>query len=65
VTNGYLDEVPVKEVRRFEKDFLHFMQIEGHSFYRKLEETRFLDQDLIKQLHDLTAQFRQRFKVTV
>jgi F-type H+-transporting ATPase subunit alpha len=65
VTNGYLDEVPVKEVRRFEKDLLHFLQIEGHSFYRKLDETRFLDQELTKELHELTAQFRQRFKVTV
>jgi F-type H+-transporting ATPase subunit alpha len=65
VTNGYLDEVPVKEIRRFERDFLHFMQIEGHSFYRKLEEIRYLDREMTKELHELTAHFRQRFNVTV
>ncbi|HYH02272.1 MAG TPA: F0F1 ATP synthase subunit alpha, partial [Bacillota bacterium] len=27
MTNGYLDEIPVSEIRRFERDFLHFMQI--------------------------------------
>ncbi|HEY8464691.1 MAG TPA: F0F1 ATP synthase subunit alpha [Bacillota bacterium] len=64
VTNGYLDEIPVGEIRRFEKDFLHFMQIEGQSFYRRLEEIRFLDNTLTKQLHDLTSRFRDRFTVT-
>lgn len=64
VTNGYLDDIPLNEVRRFENDFLHFMQIEGQSFYRKLEEQRFFDHELTQQLHDLTNRFRKRFTVT-
>lgn len=63
-TNGYLDEVPVDEIERYEDDFLHYMQIEGQSFYRRLEETHFLDQDLIKQLNGLANRFKERFTVT-
>jgi F-type H+-transporting ATPase subunit alpha len=64
ITNGYLDEVPVTEVRRFEKDFLHFMQIEGSGFYRRLEEAKAFNPETTRQLHDLAKQFLQRFTVT-
>jgi F-type H+-transporting ATPase subunit alpha len=64
ITNGYLDEIPLHEVRRFEYDFLHFMQIEGNTFYRQLETNQFFDAGLTEQLHKLTAQFCQRFTVT-
>jgi F-type H+-transporting ATPase subunit alpha len=64
ITNGYLDEVPLHEVRRFEYDFLHFMQIEGSAFYRRLEAKQFFDTELTNELHKLTAQFCRRFTVT-
>lgn len=64
VTNGYLDEVPISEIRRFEKDFLHYMQIEGQSFYQKLKETNFLDKELLNELNQLGTRYRERFTVT-
>lgn len=64
VTNGYLDDVPVNEIRRFEKEFLRFMQIEGQAFYKDLETKRFLDQELMDQLSKLLSSFRERFSVT-
>jgi F-type H+-transporting ATPase subunit alpha len=64
ISNGYLDEIPVTDVRRFEKDFLNFMQIEGSAFYQRLKETKAFDSELTQQLHDLTKQFQQRFTVT-
>ena len=64
VTNGYLDEVPVGEVRRFEKEFLHFMQIEGEAFYKKLDEKKALDKELTDELVTLVKRFQERFKVT-
>jgi len=64
VTNGYLDEVPVNEVRRFEKDFLHFMQIEGQTFYQKLKEAQMLSKELTEELHRLAGRYRDRFTVT-
>jgi len=64
VTNGYLDDVPVNDVRRFEKDFLHFMQIEGQAFYQKLKESQMLTKELTEELHRLAGRYRERFTVT-
>jgi len=64
VTNGYLDEVPVNEVRRFEKGFLHFMQIEGQAFYQKLKEAQMFTKELTEELHRLAGRYRDRFTVT-
>lgn len=64
VTNGYLDQVPVNEVRRFEKDFLHFMQIEGQEFYQKLKEAQMFTKELTDELHRLASRYRERFTVT-
>lgn len=64
VTNGYLDNVPLGDIRRFEKDFLHFMQIEGQSFYRRLKELNYLDQGLLEELKQLASRYRERFTVT-
>lgn len=64
VTHGYLDEIPVSEVSRFEKDFLHYMQIEGQLFYGKLKETYNLDDELTEELIKLADRYHERFTVT-
>ncbi|HOJ77684.1 MAG TPA: F0F1 ATP synthase subunit alpha [Bacillota bacterium] len=64
VTNGYLDDIPVNEIKRFEKEYLRFMQIEGQAFYKALEKKRFLDQELTEELSRLLSSFRERFSVT-
>ncbi|TCL63021.1 ATP synthase F1 subcomplex alpha subunit [Hydrogenispora ethanolica] len=62
VTNGYLDDIPIDEIRRFEKEFLHFMSMEGQDFYKKLQETKALDQESISKLVTLIKEFKDRFK---
>ncbi len=63
-TNGYLDDLALDEVRRFEKEFLRFMQQEGENFYNKLSETKKLDQDLTNELVNSITKFKDRFKAT-
>lgn len=63
VTQGFLDDIPVEAIRRFEKDFLYFMQIEGQSFYKRLKEIRFLDKALTEELTELIIRFKERFKI--
>ncbi len=62
VTQGFLDDVPVESIRRFENEFLHFMQIEARTFYRRFEEIRFLDKTLTEELKKLIIRFKERFK---
>lgn len=63
VTHGFLDDIPVEAIRRFEKEFLHFMQIEAGTFYRRFQEIRFLDKGLTEELTKLINRFKERFKV--
>lgn len=62
VTQGFLDDLPVESIRRFEKDLLHFMQIEAQPFYRRLDEIRFLDKALTDELTKLITRFKERFQ---
>lgn len=65
VTQGFLDDLPVDSIRRFEKEFLHFMQIDARAFYRRFKELRFLDKALIDELTRLVDRFKERFKVQI
>jgi len=63
VTNGYLDDLQISEIRRFEKEFLQFMKIEGESFYKRLKELNALDKVLTEELNTLIKKFKERFKI--
>ncbi len=63
VTNGYLDDLEISEIRRFEKEFLQYMKIEGETFYKRLEETKALDKELTDQLKGLITRFKERFNL--
>lgn len=65
VTNGYIDDLQINEIRRFEKEFLQFMKVEGESFYKQLEDTKTLDQNLINDLIELIKKFKERFKAQI
>ncbi|HEX3044283.1 MAG TPA: F0F1 ATP synthase subunit alpha [Bacillota bacterium] len=62
VTNGYLDDIAIPEIRRFEKELLQYMKAEGASFYKRLEETKAFNQDLYQELNALLKGFKERFK---
>ncbi len=63
-TNGYLDDLKLNEVSRFEKEMLQFMKLQGNEFYQKLTETKALDQELTNQLNILLKNFKERFQPT-
>ena len=64
VTNGYADDLELNEIKRFEKEFLHFMQLEGESFYKQLKDKRAFDKGLTDELINLITRFKERFKAT-
>ena len=64
VTNGFMDDVEIPEIKRFEKEFLHFMQSEGESFYKKISEKRAFNDELTAELNNLISRFKERFKAT-
>ncbi|MFH1335534.1 MAG: F0F1 ATP synthase subunit alpha [Candidatus Zixiibacteriota bacterium] len=61
-THGYLDDVPLDAVRRFEKEFYPFMEKEypdvGHSIFNSKD----LDENTEKKLNEAIRKFKAQFK---
>jgi F-type H+/Na+-transporting ATPase subunit alpha len=61
-TEGYLDDVPVEDVRRFETEFLDDIQISHAGIYDAIRETGELSDDTAVALKDAIIEFRSRFE---
>jgi F-type H+/Na+-transporting ATPase subunit alpha len=63
-TEGYLDDVPVEDVRRFETEFLEDIQLSHAGIYDTIRETGQLSDDTVVALKDAITEFRARFEKT-
>jgi F-type H+-transporting ATPase subunit alpha len=63
-TQGYLDDVPVGDVDRFEREFLDFVQRQQGGLYDSIRETRDLTDDTASGLKDAVDEFRKGFEVS-
>jgi len=61
-TEGYLDDVPVEDVRRFETEFLEELARSRSGIYDAIRETGVLSEDTITALKDAIGQFRSTFE---
>ncbi len=62
VTNGYLDQLAIEEIRDFEKGLLQYLDREGKSFYQKLEESKALNEELTDELKELVEHFQDNYQ---
>ena len=62
-TNGYLDIVPVADVRRFEAEFLDFVGRSHQGIYDAITQSGKLGDDTIEQLKAAIAEFAKQFQV--
>ncbi|TDD20180.1 F0F1 ATP synthase subunit alpha [Nonomuraea diastatica] len=60
-TTGELDEVPVDDVRRFETEFLDFLQSSHKGILDTIRETNELTDDTMTALKDAIAEFKKGF----
>jgi F-type H+/Na+-transporting ATPase subunit alpha len=60
-TTGELDEVPVEDIRRFEGEFLDFLQAGHKGIYDSIRETRDLPDDTVTALKDAVTEFKKGF----
>ena len=63
-TQGYLDDVPVGDVDRFEREFLDFVQRQQGGLYDSIRETSDLTDDTASGLKDAVDEFRKGFEVS-
>ncbi len=62
--NGYLDEIPVQHVQRFERDFLEMMELKHRNLLNEIGEKKDLSESLQQQLHAIAKEFVAAFKVS-
>jgi F-type H+-transporting ATPase subunit alpha len=60
--NGFLDDIPVPEVRRFEKEMLSFLEMRHPGILKNLREKRVIDETLKPQLENAIREFKGGFK---
>jgi F-type H+-transporting ATPase subunit alpha len=63
-TNGYLDDVPLEDVGRFEHDFLDYVQRERSGIYDAIRESKVLSDDTASALKEAIEDFRKGFTVS-
>jgi len=63
-TSGFLDDVPVADVGRFEEEFLGTLGRKHPGIYQSISETGELSEDTTTALKDAIEQFRRGFEIT-
>ncbi len=61
-TFGYLDQIPVSDVRRFEKEILEYIELKHNDIFLEIIETKDLSDKLIERLKQIGDEFLKTFK---
>jgi F-type H+-transporting ATPase subunit alpha len=64
-TNGYLDEIPLDEITRFEKEFLEAMEVKHKDILKEIAEKKDLSEELTLELKNILDEFTVNFKVSI
>jgi F-type H+/Na+-transporting ATPase subunit alpha len=63
-SNGHLDDVPLEDISRFERDFLDFLRRSHDGILAAIRETKDLTEDTTTALKDAIEEFRRGFETS-
>jgi F-type H+-transporting ATPase subunit alpha len=63
-TNGYLDVVPLEDVRRYEKELHELLEAKHQDLLATIEREKDLSKETVEKLHAILKEFSSRFKVS-
>ena len=61
-TNGFLDKIPVSDVRRFERELLEFMEASHPEIGQHIRDEGTLPEEVENKLRDAVSEFARRFR---
>ncbi len=64
-TNGYLDEVPLEHVQRFESEFLETMELKHADLLETIAFKKELNDEITNKLHGILKPFAESFKASM
>lgn len=62
VTKGYLADVPVENVKEFEKEFINYIHDKHRALLEKLDEKKELTDDILDELVEAINTFKNNYK---
>ncbi len=62
-TNGYIDDVPIGSIRRFEAELLKFMDLSHPEIGKEIEEKKTIDDNLKGRMKSAIEEFKKTFVV--
>ena len=62
--NGYLDDVPIEDVSRFETEFLEYLRRQHAGILQAIRESLDLSEDTVTALKDAIEDFRRVFETS-
>jgi F-type H+-transporting ATPase subunit alpha len=63
-TTGKLDDVPVEDIRRFEREFLDYLHREQKGLVDAIAETKDLSDDIVQKLEEAVDSFKKQFETS-
>ncbi len=63
-TQGYLEDIPVGDVKRYEKELLEFVDLNYPNIFNEIRETKTLDDELVETIKKALTEFGGKFKKT-
>ncbi len=64
-TNGYLDELPIEHVRKFEEQFLEMIEAKHSDILLTIAQTKDLAKETETNLHEITKEFVKKYKQAI
>jgi F-type H+/Na+-transporting ATPase subunit alpha len=61
-TNGYMDNVPVHDIKRFEKEILEFIEVKHNSILEKIKKEKQLSDEIVSEIKKAAEEFLTIFK---
>ncbi|MBI5179936.1 MAG: F0F1 ATP synthase subunit alpha [Nitrospirae bacterium] len=61
-TNGYVDDIPTSDVRKFEKELMKFVDAKYENIKKEIKEKKTLDDDLKAKLRAMIEEFKKAFQ---
>jgi F-type H+-transporting ATPase subunit alpha len=63
-TTGELDDVPVPDIRKFERDFLEYVRLRHNGIFEEIATTKQLSDDNVETLKIAIAEFKKTFETS-
>ena len=61
-TNGFLEDIEVKDIKRFEKELLEYIDVNNKSLFDEIRISKTLNDDTVEKIKKLLNEFHSKFK---